>query len=46
LIIFAFIKRWSTEMAVTNERIIYKTGIISQTVHTMPLINIKTVNIT
>jgi len=45
LIIFAFINRWTTEMAVTNERIIFKTGLISIMAHTMPLRKIETVNI-
>jgi len=44
-IISAFIRRWSTEMAVTNERIIFKTGLISRTAHTMPLRKVETVNI-
>ncbi|MDR1857344.1 MAG: PH domain-containing protein [Desulfovibrio sp.] len=45
LIIFAFIKRWTTEMAVTNERIIHKVGLISRTAHEMPLWKIESINI-
>jgi len=45
LIFFAFLKRWSTEMALTNRRIIYKRGIIARNTMEISLHKIESVGV-
>jgi uncharacterized membrane protein YdbT with pleckstrin-like domain len=44
-IIFAFLKRWCTEMVVTNQRIIHKRGFIFRSVTQIPLSHVESVGI-
>jgi uncharacterized membrane protein YdbT with pleckstrin-like domain len=45
LIIFAILKIWSTEMALTNRRIIYKSGFISRNTTEFPIQKIESINV-
>ena len=44
-VIFAFIKRWTTEMALTNRRIIYKSGLISRNTTEISLKKVESVGV-
>ena len=44
-IIFAVLKIWTTEMALTNRRVIYKTGFIARNTTEFPIKKIESINI-
>lgn len=44
-IILAFFKRWTTEMAVTDRRLIFKTGFIYRNTNEIPLAKIESIGI-
>lgn len=44
-IILAFFKRWTTEMAVTDRRLIFKTGFIYRNTNEIPLAKVESISI-
>jgi uncharacterized membrane protein YdbT with pleckstrin-like domain len=45
ILFFAWFRRWTTEIAVTNRRIIYKTGFISRHTNEMNLDKVESVDV-